>query len=207
MRLYLAILAVLVCASCGPAARGNHLRPPPLRPGHGAPTYDPHVRQPQPERSPHKRPLPSTKEKGLWASHPSDDTSLRPLLLGVELPYPPTAASEAERETTLLCAAIMGEMAMRPSVPDAATGLWPEAARRCAAARLYVKCVEGLESRSRRQARAAILVDKEHEKRLRATRENAERFQAAACQGMTLPPEAEGFVRATGQAWEAEVSR
>ncbi len=50
-------------------------------------------------------------------------------------------------------------------------------------------------------------MDKEHEKRLSATRENADRFRAAACRGMTLPPEAEEFVAATGQVWEAEVSR
>jgi hypothetical protein len=208
MRTCLAILVAIASTACGPSARGNLLPPPPsLRPGHGAPTYDPHVDSRQPERSPYTRPLPPTKEKGLWAAHPSyDDAPLRPLLLGVELPYPPTATSEADRETTLLCSGVMGQMAMRPGVPDVDTRRWTEPLQRCAAARLYLKCAEGYEDLYRQQVKAGEYMDKEHERRLKATRENAERFLAEACRGMTLPPDAEAFVLATGEQWKRELS-
>lgn len=157
--------------------------------------------------SPHTRQLPPTRERGLWAAYPSDDPPLKPLLLGVELPYPPGADTEADKETTLLCAGAMADMALRPGVPEVDTRRWPEPVRRCVAARLYLKCAEGFEVRYQRQVKAGVLMDKEHEKRLRTARENAERFRAAACRDMSLPPEAEGFVLATGKQWEAEVSR
>jgi hypothetical protein len=209
MRSYLATLAVLACAGCGPSARGNLVPPPPaLRPGHGAPTYDPHVNPPRPERSPYTRPLPPTKEKGLWATHPSDDDApSRPLLLGVELPYPPTATTQAERETTQLCAGIMGGFAEEHDAYSHARKVWAEPLRRCAAAQLYLKCVEGYQDLYRQHVRTGDYMDKEYERRLKATRENAERFRAEACRGMTLPPDAEEFVLATGKLWEKDVSR
>lgn len=209
MRSFLATLAVLACASCGPSVRGNLLPPPPaLRPGHGAPTYDPHVDPPQPERSPYTRPLPPSNEEGLWAPHASyDEPALRPLLLGVELPYPPTATSEAAKEPTLLCAGIMSGFAEQHDAYSHARNAWPEPMRRCAAAQLYLRCVEGMDRRYRQQVKAGEYMDKEQERRLRVTRENAERFQADACRGMSLPPEAEAFVLWAGKQWERSVSR
>jgi hypothetical protein len=60
---------------------------------------------------------------------------------------------------------------------------WPEPVRRCAAARLYVECLDGRQWLSAEQRKAGQRLARENELRLSKARETVERFRDSSCQG------------------------
>ena len=145
----LPLLLLAACATQQPAEykRGTYRpAPPTFSPTQDAPHtvgQPGHVAQPQAyPRSPHKRPLPPTKEPGLWAgAKPKASASKEPTLLGVRLPYPKQASTDADKYPVQRCAETMGAAIAHLAATASLLKLPPNAHRPCAAAVLLLQCL------------------------------------------------------------------
>jgi hypothetical protein len=146
MNLRILPLMMLIAAACGPSARGPLIQPPTLRPGHGLPTYNPTQPQGKPERSPHKKLLPSTSEPGLWAGDgptmSSDPAVAKPLTIA-DMPLevaPEAIVSPVAFPLVRECTDGLGK-AVWASHEAGTVRRFGESTQRCLAAFLFRGCV------------------------------------------------------------------
>lgn len=154
----------------------------------GQPGHLPGVRvapQPQPKPARHLPQTPATrKQAGIWASQAPDPEPLG-VLLGLTLPYPPDAATEAEHEPTNLCAAVMGSE-VKKAVGEAELRKLRPSVVACVSARLYAYCVDLLMENDFAMIRTLVAYDREWTKALRAAFGPAVMFADSMCS--KLPP-------------------
>lgn len=193
------VVLMAACAS-GPAEyqRGTFApAPAPVRPGVGAPIYDPHVKPLPPQSQPKPmRVLPETpqtrREPGVWASssgEPAWWTKRDPVLLDTVLPYP-TIEAERDTWTTRLCAAradAVREQVMRPEEERAMAAK----DKACLAARLYVFCATAMEANIASDLKRGEMKDPELQAHLSDVSTAAKRMKEAACS----EPADEGITR------------
>jgi hypothetical protein len=190
MPLLLLLLLVAGCAAPGRELhRGSAVAPPPppVRPGHGAPVVgQPGQQSPELPRSPHHRPLPPTREPGVWAGdEPQASRSASPSppgLFGVVLHGVPVSDSQVDEWPARACVAMWNAALPGTDLETKVTSLRP-AEKKCMVARMFSDCarvIEELDDGSRKQGVVALRV-----RRTRAQmRQAAENFRRAACEGV-----------------------
>ena len=187
------------CASSPDAPaeyRQGVYRPPPppaLRPGHGAPTYSPHL-QPDTQVEPQARPAPvphtarTQREDTIWSAEPTKAVtpSEDPKILGVLLPFGEGLNTPDEQVHTYECASLMGAAAKR--VPGA-TQL-PRSMRQCVAALQYVTCMKWIATRDNAAEAVGVPFPPGSGDRVLATGRTALRFLSVMCpNGMDTRPD------------------
>lgn len=165
-------------------------------------------------RSPNKRILPPTKEPGLWAGDgtvkASDQLPDVPMIAGIELPFPPGAATDKDKLHTRLCA-----LGMSLLIPDVARELqWdamalPLDVRRCIAARLYEHCTSSFRAKLEGiiSANSSDISGLEHLLIQRAvissTDRTAKRFVEKVCPGVPRSTEVEEALTLIMMTWDS----
>jgi hypothetical protein len=104
-----------------------------------------------------------------------------PILYGVPLPFPPTAESTPDRQTTRDCAALLEGILYKAFPPERVATQLPRDEVRCLAARLYLRCTERLQEAYATEKAKLLSMDKAEEKRHSATRRVAHSFAKEQC--------------------------
>jgi hypothetical protein len=156
-------------------------------------------------RSPHGRILPPSNEPGLWAAEPPAAsrswTTGPPELFGVTLPFIPNAATAEDERPTRVCAQTMGAL-LAKAEPQAELAALPPQARRCLAARLYLKCAEELLGLFPEGGIPGSFVNFPAERRLHlAALATAKQFRDAACKDVVFPLRAEHAIVQVSRVW------
>lgn len=125
-----------------------------------------------------------------------------PETFGVTLPFVPNAdTEEAAERPTRVCAQSMGAL-LAKAEPQTELAALPPEARRCLAARLYLKCAEGLLALFPEEGIPGSWLDFPAERRLHlAVLATAKRFKDESCKGVVFPIRAEHAIVQVGRAW------
>jgi hypothetical protein len=204
------VLGALSCVRAGPESslqRGTLTRPPPAptRPGVGAPVFGQPGASAAHPRGTDKRVLPPAEEPGLWSGDtPSASRANapgQPEILGVALPFIPDAATAEDERPTRVCGGTMSTLLSKAQGQEELAGL-PPPARRCLAARLYVRCTEGLLKLFPESGNPGGIDFPVSERRIHlAADETAKRFRSEACAGVVFPLRAEHAIVQVIRAW------
>lgn len=176
--------------------------------GTGAPVVGQPGQRPQqhqPPRSPYTRPLPPSREPGLWAAEAPRAAragGYSPSVLGVPVPVASDESLEDMFPTTE-CASSMDKAARRVVTKEALTRIPPKVLQ-CLVARLVHRCTSS-HMQSLEAGRLAVEdFDAEKFRRWRAAHAAAEAFKADSCEGLSVDPAMEkGIIHA----WQADLWR
>jgi hypothetical protein len=138
-------------------------------------------------RSPHHRPLPPTREPGLWAGdepQAAKGTPAKPVLIGVPLPGIPVSDEETNYGPAHLCVASWAQALPGTGLDDKVRALRGEA-KKCVVARMFTLCARLLDGLDDETSSRGLAVLRSQQVRDKFRKSTVEFFQVSCPQGLT----------------------